>query len=164
MRAVIGGNDVRIGGFCIHYGNPQEEGVEYRNLFQDHIVALGTPGFIAEHRIAGLDDLLKAPLIYSSGEETDWTTWSDWFAALAWPVPKGRGFHVNNYMIALQAAQDDVGAVLGWDGLVGSLMREERLVKLVPESVPSPKAFYLKIHPRASSQARLFSDWLVNSS
>ena len=40
----------------IHYGNPQEEGVEYRKLFQDHIVALGTPGFIAEHRIAGLDD------------------------------------------------------------------------------------------------------------
>lgn len=148
----------------INYGNPQETDVEYRKLFHDHIVALGTPRFAAEHSIARLGDLLKAPLIHSSAEETDWTTWADWFAALACPVPKGRGFHVNNYMIALQAAQDDVGAVLGWDGLVESLMREERLVKLVPESVPSPMAFYLKIHPRASSQARLFSDWLVNSS
>jgi DNA-binding transcriptional LysR family regulator len=67
-------------------------------------------------------------------------------------------------MIALQAAQDDVGAVLGWEGLVESLMHEGRLVQLVPDSIPSPMAFYLKIHPRASSKARVFADWLVKSS
>jgi DNA-binding transcriptional LysR family regulator len=148
----------------IHYGNPQENGAEYLKLFQDHIVALGTPRFATEHGISRLEDLLKAPLIHSSSEETDWTTWDDWFAALGCPVPRGRSFSVNNYMIALQAAQDDVGAVLGWDGLVGSLMQEGRLVKLVPESIPSPVAFHLKIHPRASSKARLFADWLVKSS
>jgi DNA-binding transcriptional LysR family regulator len=102
-------------------------------------------------------------LIHSSSKETGWTSWDDWFAALGCPTPKGRSFYVNNYMIALQAAQDDVGAVLGWDGLVGSLLEEGRLVKLVPESIPSPVAFHLKIHPRASSKARLFADWLVTS-
>jgi LysR family glycine cleavage system transcriptional activator len=147
----------------IHYGNPQDDEGECRELFRDRIVALGAPGFAAERGIDSLDDLLKAPLIHSSGDETDWTTWTDWFAALGRPVPKGRRFHVNNYMIALQAAQDDVGAVLGWDGLVESLMKERRLVKLVPETVPSPKAFYMKIHPRASSKARLFADWVVES-
>jgi DNA-binding transcriptional LysR family regulator len=147
----------------IHYGNPQENGVECRKLFQDHIVALGTPRFAAEHGASRLEDLLKAPLIHSSSKETGWTSWDDWFAALGCPTPKGRSFYVNNYMIALQAAQDDVGAVLGWDGLVGSLLEEGRLVKLVPESIPSPVAFHLKIHPRASSKARLFADWLVTS-
>ncbi|AUX75314.1 LysR substrate-binding domain-containing protein [Sinorhizobium fredii] len=147
----------------IHYGNPQGNGVEYRALFQDHIVAMGTSRFAAEHGITRLEDLVKAPLIHSSSKETGWTSWDDWFAALGYPEPKGRSFYVNNYMIALQAAQDDVGAVLGWDGLVGSLIEEGRLVKLVPESIPSPVGFYLKIHPRASSKARLFADWLVAS-
>jgi LysR family glycine cleavage system transcriptional activator len=147
----------------IHYGHPLDDGVEYRELFQDHIVALGTTGFAAAHCITRAEDLLKAPLIHSSNEETDWTTWADWLRALGHPAPKGRSFYVNNYMIALQAARDDVGAVLGWDGLVESLMQEGRLVKLVPENIPSPTAFYLLIHRRATAKARLFADWLVRS-
>ncbi|RVH44411.1 LysR family transcriptional regulator [Sinorhizobium meliloti] len=147
----------------IHYGNPQENGVEYRKLFQDHIIALGTTRFAAEYRISRLEALLKAPLIHSSSKETGWTSWHDWFAALGFPAPKGRSFYVNNYMIALQAAQDDVGAVLGWDGLVGSLVNEGRLVKLVQESIPSPVGFHLRIHRRATAKARLFADWLATS-
>ncbi|THK39008.1 LysR family transcriptional regulator [Ensifer sp. MPMI2T] len=147
----------------IHYGNPQENGVEYRKLFQDRIVALGTPAFAAQYGISRVEDLLKAPLIHMSNEENGWTTWADWFSALGRPLPKGRNFYVNNYMIALQAAQDDVGAVLGWDGLVEGLMREGRLVQLVTDSVPSPVPFHLKIHPKATSKARLFADWLVKA-
>ncbi|QFI66216.1 LysR family transcriptional regulator [Sinorhizobium alkalisoli] len=147
----------------VHYGDPQENGIEYRTLFQDRIVALGTPAFAAEHGIRGVEDLLKAPLIHMSNEEAGWTTWADWFLALGRPLPKGRNFYVNNYMIALQAAQDDVGAVLGWDGLVGSLMQDGRLVRLVADSVRSPVPFHLKIHPKATSKARLFADWLVTS-
>lgn len=145
----------------VHYGDPAADEHDCRPLFQDRIAALGSRRFAAEHGIAGLDDLHKAPLIHLSGEDTGWTTWADWFTALGGTSPKGRGFHVNNYMIALQAAQEDVGAVLGWDGLVSTLIEDERLVRLVPESIPSPAIFYLKIHPRASVKARLFADWLV---
>jgi LysR family transcriptional regulator, glycine cleavage system transcriptional activator len=149
----------------IHYGVLPEDNDENRKLFRGHIVALGTPGFASAHYIRRIEDLLKVPLIRSSGEESDWMTWADWFLALGYSAPKGRSFYVNNYMIALQAAQDDVGAVLGWDGLVEKrIMREGRLVKLVPEAIPSPSAFYLKIHRRASSKARLFANWLVKSS
>ncbi|WP_085035665.1 LysR family transcriptional regulator [Ensifer aridi] len=147
----------------IHYGSPQDNGVEYRQLFQDRIVALGTPAFAAQYGISRVEDLLQAPLIHMSNEENGWTTWADWFLALGRPLPKGRNFYVNNYMIALQAAQDDVGAVLGWDGLVEGLMREGRLVPLVADSVPSPVPFHLKIHPKATSKARLFAHWLVNA-
>lgn len=148
----------------IQYGNPQENREECHKLFQDRIVALGTPRFASEHGIRRVEDLLKAPLIHLNNEETGWTNWTDWFQALGQPMAKGRRFFVNNYMIALQAAQDDVGAILGWDGLVKSLMQEGRLVKLVPDSIPSPEAFYLKIHPRAGSKARLFASWLAKSS
>lgn len=147
----------------VHYGNPQENGVEYRELFQDRIVALGTPDFARQHNINCVDDLLGTPLIHLSNEESGWTTWTEWFLALGRPPPSGRNFYVNNYMIALQAAQDDVGAVLGWDGLVKGLMSEGRLVQLVPDIIPSPVGFHLRVHPRATSKARLFADWLVKT-
>lgn len=147
----------------IHYGDPGENGVEHRILFQDRIVALGTPEFAAQHRIASVEDLVRVPLVHMSNEENGWTTWVDWFQSLGCAAPKGRGFYVNNYMIALQAAQDDVGAVLGWDGLVKSVMEAGRLVPLVPQSIPSPVPFHLKIHAKATGQARLFADWLVKT-
>lgn len=148
----------------IQYGNAQENLEECYKLFQDRIVALGTPRFASEHGIRRVEDLLKAPLIHLNNEETDWTNWPDWFQSLGHPIPKGRRFSVNNYMIALQAAQDDVGAVLGWDGLVKSLMQDGRLIELVSDSIPSPSAFYLKIHPKAGPKARLFASWLAKGS
>lgn len=147
----------------IHYGDPDKSGVEHRILFQDRIVALGTAAFAAQHRVVGIEDLIKVPLIHMSNEENGWTTWTDWFQALGHAAPKGRGFFVNNYMIALQAAQDDVGAVLGWDGLVRAEMAAGRLVPLVPQSVSSPVPFHLKIHAKATAKSRLFADWLVKT-
>ncbi|CAN7529757.1 LysR family transcriptional regulator [Rhizobium sp. LjRoot98] len=147
----------------IHYGDPDESGLEHRILFQDRIVALGTTAFAEQYRIASVEDLLKVPLIHMSNEENGWTTWTDWLRSLGCAAPKGRSFYVNNYMIALQAAQDDVGAVLGWDRLVKSVLDARRLVPLVPESVSSPVPFHLKIHARATAQSRVFVDWLVKT-
>ena len=59
------------------------------------------------------------------------------------------------------AHEDHVGAVLGWEGLLGSFLGSRRLVQLVPEAMDSPHPFYLRIHGRASANARLFADWLV---
>ena len=148
----------------IVYGNLNESGVEYRKLFQDRIVALGTPTFAEEHGISQVEDLLKVPLIHMSNDQNGWTTWSDWLHSFGYRVPKGRSFQVNNYMIALQAAQDDVGAVLGWDGLVDDLIQTGRLIQLVPDSILAPVAFHLVIYPRASVKARMFADWLARSS
>ena len=127
------------------------------------LAAIGTPAFKAEQNIETIDDLLRAPLIHLHNEETDWTTWTDWFRALGRPAPKGRSFKLNNYTIALQAAQDDVGAMLGWDELVGPLLEDGRLIKLVPDEIASPMGFYLRVHPRASEKARIFVDWLINT-
>lgn len=155
-----------VAGRCdlsIQYANLQESRAACRKLFEDRIIAVGTRRFAAEQRISCVADLLGAPLIHLNSEATDWTGWADWFQALGHPAPRGRRFFVNNYMTGLQLAQDDVGAVLGWDGLVSGLLREQRLVQLVPDSIASPMAFYLKIHPWAATKARIFADWLVRS-
>ena len=155
------------GGRCdlsIHYGTMPEDGGEYWLLFQDRIVALGSPTYAAAHKIRTATDLLTVPLIHITGEGTRSTGWPDWFSILGYGMPTGKRLAVNNYMIALQMAQDDIGAVLGWDGLVGPLLESGNLVDLVPESIPSPESFYLKVHSQASAKAKLFADWLVTQS
>ena len=151
-----GGQDLSI-----HYGDPDRESDETRILFRDRILAVGTPRFARVHGVSTAEDLLDVPLIHLQSGNRGWTDWAAWFRAQGLPLPRGPGFTLNNYLISLQAAQDDTGAVLGWEGLLGSHFDSGRLVPLVPEAMDSPWPFYLRIHARASAKARLFADWLV---
>ncbi|MBE3640485.1 LysR substrate-binding domain-containing protein [Mangrovicoccus algicola] len=145
----------------IHYGRPERESDETRVLFHDRILAVGSPGFARAHGIVAAADLLGVPLIHTLSGTLAWTDWREWFETLGWPPPEGPGFALNNYLISLQAAEDDVGAVLGWEGLVAGHLQSGRLVQLVPDAMISPCPFYLRIHAHASANARLFADWLV---
>lgn len=151
-------HDISIG-----YATPEGNGDDWREIFRDRILAYGTPRFALDHAIRGVRDLLTAPLVHMSDDRSGWIGWGDWFRELGLPQPSGRSFFVNNHMIALQAAEDDVGAVLGWEGLMTRAVQGGRLVALVPEGIPSPVAFSLRLNPRASAKARLFADWLVQS-
>ncbi|TPW30234.1 LysR substrate-binding domain-containing protein [Pararhizobium mangrovi] len=147
----------------VHYGALPEDENDHHFLFRDRMRALGSPGYAAAHQIREPEDLLSAPLIHLSGvEAARWTGWTDWFRQLGHPAPTGKRIAVNNYMIALQLAQDGVGAVLGWDGLVMPQVEQGRLLDLVSQSIPSPHCYYLKVHPRASAKARVFADWLTS--
>ncbi|EAR51377.1 probable LysR-family transcriptional activator [Oceanicola granulosus HTCC2516] len=146
---------------AIHYGPPPAGEAGVRLLFHDEIVAVAAPGFAAEHGVADLAGLAAAPLIHMAAEDTDWTGWPDWLAALGGPAPSGRRIAVNNHMIALQLARDGAGAVLGWTGLIGPLLEGGALVSPVPERLASPHPFHLRTHPRASAKALAFRDWLV---
>ena len=148
----------------IHYGDLSGETGRCRRLFHDRISALGSPRFADQNRIESVDDLAEVPLIHLETEGTDWTDWQDWFAALGYGGKLRRTHRVNNYVIALQAAQDDMGAVLGWEGLTRSFVESGRLVNLLTETVSSPRDYYVKLHPHASEQARLVFDWLAGFS
>lgn len=145
----------------LHYGDPAQETDETRVLFRDRILALGTKRFADNHGIRALADLSNVPLIHTQSGDQLWTDWVQWFASFGWSAPRGRGFSLNNYLISLKAAEDHVGAVLGWEGLLGGYLDSGSLVPLVPDAMESPWPFYLRIHGRASADARLFADWLV---
>jgi len=145
----------------IHYGDPTLEREETRILFRDRILALGSPQFAAKYGISRLSDLQNVPLVHVPSDGRRWTDWPAWFEAMGLLPPNGPTFNLNNYMISLQAAEDDVGAVLGWEGLVGNVVRTKRLIVLVPEAMESPWPFYLRIHRHASANARLFANWLA---
>ncbi|ETA49647.1 LysR family transcriptional regulator [Ponticoccus alexandrii] len=145
----------------IHYGDPEQEEDETRVLFRDRILALGTRQFAEAYGIHEITDLLDVPLIHTQSGANAWTEWPEWFSTLGRPAPKGPGFYLNNYLISLKAAEDHIGAVLGWEGLLGGYADSGRLVQLVPGAMDSPHPFYLRIHGRASANARLFADWLA---
>ncbi|WP_434054999.1 MAG: LysR substrate-binding domain-containing protein [Roseibium sp.] len=145
----------------IHYGDMSRETGSCKALFHDRISALGSPRFAEQNRVETVEDLAGLPLIHLDSAGTDWTDWQDWFAALDYSGALRNAHRVNNYVIALQAAQDDMGAVLGWEGLTRSFTESGRLVKLLPETVASPRVYFVKLHARASDQAKLVFKWLA---
>ncbi|MBD3677352.1 MAG: LysR family transcriptional regulator [Rhodobacteraceae bacterium] len=147
----------------IHYGDISRDTGTCSVLFHDHVLALGSPRFAARNPVARVEELAKLPLIHIELSGTGWLNWNDWLAALGYSGPIRSAHRVNNYVIALQAAQDDMGAVLGWSGLTKDYIDTGRLVPLLPDRVETPEDFYVKLHPRAGARARLVYDWLTEA-
>lgn len=146
----------------IHYGDMSRETGPCSVLFHDHIVALASPRFAAKHPVERVEDLARQSLIHLEASSTGWIDWSTWLRHLGYKGPLRGGHRVNNYMIALQAAEDDMGAVLGWTGLTQGYLETGRLVPLLPDRVETPEDFYIKLHPHASKRAQLVYDCLLS--
>ncbi len=146
----------------IHYGDMTRDNGDCRPLFRDRITALASPAFAAEHPAATLENLAHLPLIHLNAPDERWTDWPTWCAALSYNGPLGEGLRVNNYTIALQAAQDDMGVVLGWNALTAPLVRSGALVPLLPHDIAAPLHFYIKTHASANDRAILLRDWLLS--
>ena len=66
----------------------------------------------------------------------------------------------DEFMRKHQAAQDDMGAVLGWEGLTSELTASGKLVRLLPQTISSQLDFYVKLHNTSSDRAKLVFKWL----
>jgi DNA-binding transcriptional LysR family regulator len=110
-----------------------------RRIIEDEIIA------VDDLLVGGatLEELAALPLIHLDAPDKRWTTWASWFAELGYTGKLRRGIKVNNYMIALQAAQDDAGLVLGWHHLVSPLLQSGALISLNAFSIPAPTSFFL---------------------
>jgi DNA-binding transcriptional LysR family regulator len=113
-------------------------------LFGDTLVPVARPDKAAELTGAGLADLAAERLIHLDAEDQRWTRWTAWFRALGHGGEVGSGPVVNNYMIALQAAEDAAGLVLGWERLIAPLLASGRLAVIPPHRLPAPSRFELR--------------------
>ncbi len=147
----------------IRYGRgvwPEEEAAL---LFADEVLPLCSPDFAKRAGCPTLEELASLPLIHMQSEQGSWTTWRDWFAVLGHDGAIDRSLVVNNYMIALQAAQDGNGVCLGWRNLTRPLLDRGLLQPLTALSIVSPGSFYLtwpKDVPLVAEAATL-RDWLI---
>lgn len=147
----------------IHYGDMSRDSGGCSVLFHDRIMALGSPRFARAHPVSDAAELAALPLIHFDSGVTGWTDWPGWFRVRGHDGPVNNSHRVNNYVIALQAARDDMGAVLGWVGLTHNYIDNGQLVPLLPDEVETVEDFYVKLHPHASERAKLVHDWLLAS-
>jgi len=95
----------------IRYGNPNWPDMQVEPLFEEAIVPLASPSFVAEYRLSKPAQLLDVPLIQSN---VSLVQWPDWFAAHARTLraPAHYAIRFDRAQMALDAATQGLGVAL----------------------------------------------------
>ncbi|MEM6694727.1 MAG: LysR substrate-binding domain-containing protein [Pseudomonadota bacterium] len=147
----------------IRYGDIGAESGDCQQLFGDVLRPLASPAFCRANPVAHLADLAQLPLIHLNAPDRHWTGWHDWLSRQGYSGPVRDGLSVNNYVIALQAAQDGMGVVLGWERMTRPLLSRGALRRLGQFQMPAPKMFYIVKTAGSGAKATLLRDWLVSA-
>ena len=93
----------------ISYGAHRASNYTGTPLFRDTLRPVCAPALAERHAPRSIEDLAAMPLIHLDAPDRRWTSWALWFEEQGYNGPLRRGIVVNNYMIALQAAEDGSG-------------------------------------------------------
>ncbi len=149
----------------IRYGVIDKDNPNQFPLFSDCLVPVCSRNFAEAHSVETLDDLARLSLIHQDLTENRWTTWRTWFDDLGYREPISTGIRVNNYIIALQAARDDAGLMLGWKRLIQPLLDEGALITLDSFELYENSMFYVEVtNPETmTGNAKIVLDWLLGT-
>lgn len=147
----------------IRYGDGVWPDEEATKLFDDRVVAVASPGFVAANRVRSVKDIAALPLLSVEGIDWTWTSWADFLREVGAPHRKLNVRRFNSYVIALQAAQDGQGLALGWLSLVKPLIARRGLVQVTDAEIVPPHAFYVTwgAGKQLSREAAILRDWLL---
>ena len=148
----------------VRYGNgvwPNEGALK---LFDDTIIAAASPSYASRHKIKSSRELAAHPLLSVEGTDWTWTTWPDFLRESGAPHKRLSVRRFNSYVIALQAAQDGQGMVLGWRNLIKPLLERRKLVQVSDAEMPAPGSFYIcwNINSVLSREALVLRDFLLS--
>lgn len=147
----------------IRYGRDPRSGLEQQVLYRDTLVPVCAPQLAEQLGKLSLQQLAAQRLIHMETDDSNWTTWHSWFQALGYQERLNAGIRVNNYTIALAAAEDGAGVVLGWKRLVSPLLARGTLSVLGEHSIDAPNRFHLVSLPeqQLSPAAQQLREWLL---
>ncbi|MEO4042873.1 LysR substrate-binding domain-containing protein [Hoeflea sp. CAU 1731] len=156
------GSDVDL---VIRYGDGKWQGATAIKLFADVIVPVCGRDFAKHHPVRDAADLVDLPLLQLQAIDVGWMSWNEWFrlCGVKKNAPVNKTF--NNYTIALQAAEEGAGVVLGWRRLIRTYLDANRLVPITDASVDAPSAYYLTWNSdrTLSAAEELTRNWLVDA-
>lgn len=147
----------------IRYGRNSGGGMMQTELYRDCLVPVAAPEIAQNLMDCDLAALSSQRLIHLDSDDRSWTSWDDWFRQLGHIGRIASGVRVNNYAIALQAAQDGAGVALGWKRLIRPYLQSGQLVVIPPHSLVAPHQFHLISKPddQLSDTGLKLRQWIV---
>jgi DNA-binding transcriptional LysR family regulator len=142
----------------VRFGAPPFDERPALKLFEDDLVALASPAFVARRTLRRAQDLhdpelLRSPLI----------PWQPWFeaAGLARPEP-ARGAAFTDLGILLEAAASGLGVALCTRRIAAQWLGTGQLQALFGLSAPSPQTYYVLIGSDQATRVGVaaFGEWL----
>lgn len=150
------------------------EGYGSQRLFHDVIYPVCSPRYLEAHPdLHNLDDIRDADLLDLSpygrsqvAEHIDWAVWLAFYGVdlIARSGCSRQIFSSNDYNALIQLALSGQGIALGWDHLIGHLIKDGLLVRPVKdEIVHSERCHYLHIQADMENNEACarFRDWIL---
>lgn len=149
----------------IRYGDGNWRGEQVALLFDDRIYPVCGRDFARLHELRDADDLLQHPLLQLDGVDPTWTGWEIPLQQWRCDLRRASFRRFNNYVVALQAAEENQGIVLGWHSLVKAMIERGSLVRVGDMELEAQGSFYLcwsDNRPLSQAAMRL-RDWLLEA-
>lgn len=128
-------------------------------LFDDVVVALAAPEYVAERRLSEPADLARAELLRSP-----LVAWKPWFAAagLGWPEP-ARGPNFTDLGILLEAAASGLGVAVCNRRIAENWTRSGQLAALCGVSAVAPSTYHALVERDHTLRPEVaaFIEWLT---
>lgn len=149
----------------VQYGNGKFGDDHAVHLFDDTILAVASPKFLARQKRAAAISLETQPLLEVESADWSWTTWPDYLRDAGIRPRKLTTRHFNSYVIAVQAALDGQGIVLGWKRLIAPLLKSKRLAPVGSHEMIAPQSFYLTWSNKRPHrpESAILQEWLLSN-
>jgi DNA-binding transcriptional LysR family regulator len=145
----------------IRFGSGRFDERATTKLFDDVVVVLSAPGYMAGHTLVQPPDLQRAELLRSP-----LVSWRPWFATagLDWPEP-ARGTSFTDLGILLEAAASGLGVAVCNQRIAGPWTGSGQLVPLFGIAAPAASTYYALVDHEQLQRPEVaaFIEWLAAS-
>lgn len=139
----------------VWWGEDRHAGRIVRKLFDDRLMALAAPGYVASLDLSTPRDLARAELLRA--ELLPWRPWFD-AAGLDWPEP-ARGSVLNDLGMLLEVAAAGLGVALCTGRIAAAWLESGRLEALFALHPPAPVTYHLVSSEAALARRAVESFW-----
>lgn len=149
----------------VRYGVPQWPDLLVTPLFEECILPLASPAFVARHCLRQPADLLHVPLIQST---VSIVQWADWLASReVTQRPDRFALRFDRAQLAMDAAVQGLGVALESATIAGQHLAEGRLAPLFDRTWSLPVQAHFLVYPARHSkrpEVEAFSHWVLGQS
>ena len=146
---------------AIHYGSADWPNAGFAKLFDEVLVAVAAPAYLATHPVERPDDLIGLPLLQLESRPAAWVSWFAHHGAEAAAAPQGMVF--DQFAPMVETAVHGLGVALLPQFLARAEIAEGRLTALFAGGVPAAGAYYL-VWPKTGAwypPLQAFRGWLA---